>query len=387
MLHDHGSLMEADQHSTFDALRSNSQAGSGFGSAPQLFDQTSKYSHRRQGFEEVVRYLKQLDEQPATGSGSSFGSAMLQDPQLAELSRSIEAQKSFIEKARKNSFHAEKMYELLTADRKGVLNAAPFLPNKLQKLGAETQLKRLSSALKHEKYAGIKWSQKQRAADKKLRELQQKQLTLQKDYVRRDAEARTEWLKKIAKQHVDFDLWRASHTGPENADYMKWKSQQKLNAGLTKADSQMEQIRTKLEVSLEKELRKEFTNVKHQVDSAKNHSSAVNIMESIKSLASNTDYQEFERTDTAERNGNEDYHDLAQKLSDDVQWFQYHANKAKAFAAGLKRKPLESNQAKIERLKGLFVAGLVRDKNQKKQRAKPTRQDHPVVPADRKSVV
>jgi len=338
--------------------------GSGSG-AEMVWDPVSSYTNRREGYAEVAQYLDQLNAAPASGSGTSLGSAMQTDPELAEIAMKIDAQRTYVQKARDQILHAEKMKTLLKEDRRAVLSAAPFEPNKLQQIESQTQLKRLDAAIAHEDKAGSAWLVKQHMAAGMLAKFQAKQLKLQKSYVVQDAKLREKWLKKIAREHVDFNLWRASHTGPENESYLRWKQTQKVQQATEEHNAEMEQIRMNLEASLEKKMRDEFTNVKHAVEAAKNHSAAMGVMESIESMAGSKEYDQQGRTDKAERNANSDTRDLEQKLDDDTKWYQMHVNKAKAFQGGLQRKHLESNQQKIERLKGLYLAGIVRNKNDK----------------------
>lgn len=364
-----GSMVPTVQHTELtpnafpedDAQPSEAGLASGSG---LVWDPTTPYTSRREGYEEVVGYLQQLSSTPATGSGTSMGSAMMEDPELAEVATRMRAQQKFIEQARQQMHHSEKMGELLNEDKEAVVNTAPFTPTKLQKLEAETQLKKLNEAIQHETEARQQWNTKRTAATRMWQHLQRKQLNLQKDYVKRDAEARAAYLQTIAKEHVDFNQWRASQTGPENMDYMKWKAQQKFDVQQQQENARMENIRHKVEASLEHKLSHEFTNVNQQVDAAMNHTEAVGIRDTIQSLALDTGYKEVERTNNAERNAKEDFHDLDAKLNDDMQWFQYHTNKAKVFAEGMKRHHLESEKDKLERLKGLYLAGVVRDKSQ-----------------------
>merc|ERR1711871_201902 len=90
-------------------------------------------------------------------------------------------------------------------------------------------------------------------------------------------------------------------------------------------------------------------------------------MDSIKSLAASSTYQENRLTNQAQMQAFEQSRDLEQKLDDDVQFMKYHTGMAKELNT-MPRVKLESSTAKLERLKGLYAAGIVRDKNFKKSR-------------------
>jgi len=327
----------------------------------------SQYSNRRAGYAEVVRYLNQLNEEPAAGNASSFAKAMREDPELAHLAQSIETQESFVEKAINHTLHATKMKQILTEDREAVVNSAPFRTSKLDRMALNEQLDRLDKAILHEKTAAARWKISRGTATAKLRKLRQKQVTMQVEYVKGDAKARARLLKKIARQHVDFNMWRASHTGPENADYLAWKKTQSVDYQKKQMQDRVEQVRSKLEMSLDKQFRNEFTKVEHEVESSSNHSDAINIMDSIKSLAESDTYEEDSKTNQAEEHSLNEYRDLGQKLDDDMQEMQYHTEEAKEMNT-MPRVKLESNEAKIARLKGLYAAGIVRNKNFKRTR-------------------
>jgi len=319
-------------------------------------------SHRRAGYEEVSKYLDQLSKQPATGNGSSYGQALMQDPEMGPLMDSVNRSKSFIEKANVHMLHAAKMLELLKEDRTAVVNSAPFEAGKLQKMNINAQLLRLNKAIKHESLASAKWRRLRSRAANRLRTTKRKLKKLEYQFVKRDGKRRADWLKKLASEHVDFNLWRADHAGQESKSYLEWKMTKKAKQSETEAAQRLEKIRTRVESKLEQQTQQEFTAVQHAVTAAVNNSEAQGVMDSIDSLTM-SEFNMDAKRGKAEDRAEENYHNLEDKVSRDVETLKRHVRKAKVRNdPSMKRVRLESEDKKVARLKGLIAAGVIRDK-------------------------
>lgn len=325
---------------------------------------TTSASSRRAGYQEVTQYLARMRQMPASGNGSTSGESFLQDPEVKAQFDNVNQTRAFYDKAANSALHAEKMLELLKEDRMAVVNAAPFRPSRAQKMELNSQLVRLNRAIKHETLARTKWSKMKDVAHKKLRGEKLKLRKLEQTWAKRDGKQKADWLKKLASEHVDFDLWRADNVGQESKTYQKWKATQRVRSDQEQATQRLERIRAKVESKLEQETQKEFTNVRRTVNAAVNTSEAHSIASSIDAMAKSSAYKEFERKDRAETRAEGQYHRSKKKFDRDVAKMKRAMLKSKvANDPAMKRVKLESEDAKVARLKGLVAAGVVQDVN------------------------
>merc|ERR1719440_1954345 len=91
-----------------------------------------------------------------------------------------------------------------------------------------SQLVRLNRGIRHETLAKLQWSKMQGVARRKLRGEKSKLRKLEQTWAKRDGKQKADWLKKLASEHVDFDLWRADNVGQESKTYQKWRATQRI---------------------------------------------------------------------------------------------------------------------------------------------------------------
>merc|ERR1711861_47397 len=178
-------------------------------------------------------------------------------------------------------------------------------------------------------------------------------------YVQRDARAKAAYLRKLARDKVDFNLWRASHTGEDYKAFLAFKANAKTKAQVDALDKRLEGIRSKIENNLQAHMRQELTSVKSEVAAIKGGRTVRGIFHNIRRMAKKSGQFAVPRS---KKEARDEYADLAKQLNKDTENSLTVINQATNFKQE-RRVRLESPEQKQQRLSGLYAAGIIRPKD------------------------
>jgi len=323
------------------------------------------------GYKEVADYMATLLKKPFNSDKDTMGAAAAADPQIADLMSKLKGHHVALTKAKKMEMHAHEMKEVLQQYAEGVTLAEPQNPTPLQVEEAKQQMAQLNKAIGHERKAEKAWRYKHRKISEKIKAMETEMNDLQKGYVKRDAKAKTAYLQRLATDKVDFNTWRATHTGKDYQEFLAFKAKDKTKAQKDALDKKLEGIRTKIEDQLAVKMRQELTSVKSEVAGMKGHGAKA-ILGNIEQKSERAVYR---ATAYGTKAINKATLSLMEKLDADTKNSLQVINEAKNFKQD-KRVRLETAEQKQQRLSGLYAAGILRPKDpetlaiQEKEQAK-----------------
>jgi len=254
----------------------------------------------------------------------------------------------------------------LREEKQGLKRSMDFTKATLERYQIKEKLQRLEQAIHHERTAQDLWVSKRSPLKLKLQKLSSQLKTKRFAFAEKGAKQQVKRLKKWAKQKVDFNMWRAKNTGPENKKFLRWKLTKKVRIRERMEKTHMEAIRQKLEHSLEAKVNRQFVNVKNEVQAVQHMTEGQGILARIKIEA---DKEEYKRKRDTNKDLDKSYQRLRNKFDKDTENSGKITADLQTVGMGQTRR-MESGAAKQNRRNNLAKARAIAKRAMRNRRLK-----------------